>query len=195
MSPKDASQRLSVPTCTGCESLSRWGTCEGGCREQRFDLIRGDKADWLEEVCTHSAERAARLRAALDVVAADRLDSWEQMRLGAETALRAAPDMDATDPIWEEAPEPFTVWLCPACGGVDARHECLGICTWREVEWVTADAYDTVRARALAQHAEEIRLRTLLRTVAHVHPKRESIVETGRALQAEARAVIGRRAG
>lgn len=140
-------ERISIPTCTGCESLSRWGTCEGGCREQRFDLVRGDLADWLTELADRSQARAIRLRATVEQMDTGASSgSWERSRREAADALRSCPDGDAADRSWEHTPEPLTVWLCPVCGGVDERHECLGICTWREVEWATVSAYEQARA-------------------------------------------------
>lgn len=188
-------ERLSIPTCTGCGAISRWGTCDTGCREQRLDLVRADQVQWLGELMERSHARTDHLRAALERVAGAPAPTiparWVQLRRAAADALGTCPDVDAADPAWDEPPERVTVWRCDACGGVDAPQECLGICTWRPIEWATIAAYERARAQAHDQHATEARLRTLLRKIAHVRPKPEREAETGRALQGEARSLLG----
>lgn len=187
--------RLSIPTCTGCESIKQWGTCAAGCREQRFDVVRADLVDWMDKLADRSHGRAARLRAAAGQFAgaADggKVPPWEQMRRAAATALSSCPDADATDRVWTDTPVTVTLWRCDACGGVDAPQECLGICTWRMVEWASVGSYEKARARADSERETEARVRALLRKVAHVRPRPGREAETRRALTSEARALLG----
>lgn len=162
--------RLSIPTCTGCGSISQWGTCEGGCREQRVDVVRGDLVEWMEVLAERSHLRAEQLRAAAQRVAegADGAgtDPWELTQRAATEALSSCPDLDATDDAWDDPPIAVVVWRCDACGGASAPQDCLGICTWRVVEWAPAAAYDEARAHAEMERTTESRLRSILRKVA-----------------------------
>ena len=180
-------ERLTVPTCIGCGAMGRFGTCEIGCSEQKLELVRAAAHDSLE-----AFRSAARARRAAFVTVVEKLASrqptgeWEtayrSLQDDARAALRRHPDPE--DKIdWDEPAEPATTWWCAACGGIDAPQPCLGICVWRQVEWVSRSRYEQARERALSEREQERRLRQLLRRIASTTPRPDHWEDTWHALQ------------
>ncbi len=190
-------ERLSVPTCIGCGAMSRFGSCELGCSEQRLDLVRAVAYDALI-----AAEPAARARAEVLRPVVEKL-SHHQPRTGdfqarylavqadARDALRSAPTVDEPGVDVREPAQSATTWWCAECGGIDAPQPCLGICVWREVEWVRNDAYERRREEVLAVLETERRAGVLLRRLAWATPREGHWERSWQALLSEAQQITG----
>jgi hypothetical protein len=90
----------------------------------------------------------------------------------------------------EEPIEFATTWWRAARGGIDAPQPCLGICVWRDVEWVNRTRYLEERARILAERDTERRLRGLVRRVASVTPRAGHWELGWRAIEGQAREAL-----
>lgn len=187
---------LTVPTCIGCGAMATFGTCEGGCREQRRDLVRAAAAESVSGIASDAHVRADALRAIAEQLATVQpaLGEWEAayrvLQQSARLALQQHPRPDSNDSALDEPAAVATTWWCPKCGGIDAPQPCLGICIWRPIDWVDKDVYEHERERALAEDQAERRLRQLLRRIVAVTPRSGHWERGWRALQQEARLVL-----
>ena len=167
-------ERVTIPTCIGCWSLRLFADCEPGCNEEKLELIHAEAYDEL-------AGRLAEQRALLGAVAqaAQRLAApssggseagYRAAQEIARAVLRAHPSGGAqeTEP---EPPDVRTVWWCPECGGIEDWQECLGICVWRPLEWVSRERYAELEEQLVGQRERVARARELLATLAHVTPR------------------------
>jgi hypothetical protein len=82
------------------------------------------------------------------------------------------------------APVRVTAWRCIGCGRVEAPQPCIGVCQDRAVDFVEAGDYDAARERVDA-------LASLARRLASSTPRDGEWERSYRALQSEARAVLG----
>ena len=189
--PLIAPSRLTVPTCIGCGAMSIFGTCDTGCSEEKFELVRGVAHESLTALRAGVRANVEAFRPVAERLAREQpaAGGWEAayraLQEEARAALRSHPDVMTGESDWEPA-EIATTWRCPRCGGIDAPQECLGICVWRPVEWVKHDSYETVREHALADRERERKLRRLLRVIASVIPRREGWELSWNALRAQA---------
>jgi hypothetical protein len=177
--------------------MTRLGTCDTGCSEERLDLVRAADLERLTGLASGAHVRAEACRAVAIELASGRVgsDDWEGTYLSTQRVARAVlrhyPAVDEHSPDWDEPAERATTWWCAGCGGIDAPQPCLGICLWRPIDWMNAELYEQERTRAVAEHDVEIRLRRLLRRVSSITP-RQGHWELGfRLLQAEAQQSLG----
>jgi len=183
-----------MPTCIGCGAMSRFGTCDGGCGEQKLELVPTVQYDSLAALTSTTRVRAEAFGAVAEEFASRHpgAEEWEpayrSVQNIARTTLGRYPEVDARDVEWDEPVEFATTWWCAECGGIDAPQPCLGICIWREVEWVNGACYQEQRARALAEREMERRWRGLARRVAYVTPRAGQWERGWRAFEAQARA-------
>jgi hypothetical protein len=168
------------------------GTCDGGCREVRLDLVRAGAYD---SVMTADAAAGRALEAFIPITR--RLAAWtpgpgayetayRELQAEARAALRRHPPAALGLGEINEPSEPATTWWCPACGGIDAPQPCLGVCVWRPVEWVTRERYERARETVLEELERERPLRGLLRRIAFATPRPDHWEESWRVLRAEA---------
>ena len=189
--PLIAPSRLTVPTCIGCGAMSIFGTCDTGCSEEKFELVRAVADDSLSALRPRVRASLEAFRPVVERLAREQPvpGGWEtaypSLQEEARAALRSHPDVPAGEFDWEPAEVAIT-WRCPRCGGIDAPQECLGICVWRQVEWVTHDTYQHKRDQALAEREQERKLRRLLRVIASVTPRHEAWERSWNALRAQA---------
>jgi hypothetical protein len=171
MSDPDAilPDRITVLTCLGCGAMGREARCEGDCSEHKLLLVDAGDFDALQ-----SAARLARQRnAAFKPITRALLDSHpsEQACTDAYRALRAVAHkaLEATEPYddrgdWQARPAQ-TGWWCAQCGNVDAPRPCIGVCVWRQTEWVNLTLYQAGLDRA----AEDFRAAPeMCRILAHL---------------------------
>jgi hypothetical protein len=171
--------------------MSIFGTCDTGCSEEKFELIRAVAHDSLTALRPRVRDNLEAFRPVVERLAREQpaAGGWEtayrSLQDEARTALRRHPDIPVGEFDWEPAEVAIT-WRCPRCGGIDAPQECLGICVWRPVEWVTRDTYEEEREQTLAERDQEGKLRRLLRVIASVTPRREAWERSWNALRAQA---------
>jgi len=114
--------------------MSRLGTCDRGCSEERLELVRAVDFEWLTELASGAHVRAEACRAVAKELASGRPrpDGWEaiyrSVQSAARTTLRHYPEVDGHSAEWDETAEAATTWWCARCGGIDAPQPCLGIC-------------------------------------------------------------------
>jgi hypothetical protein len=176
--------------------MSRLGTCDIGCSEEKLELVRAVDLEGLTRLAFGTHVRAEAFRAVATELASglsgpdDREATYRSVQIAARATLRRYPEVDGQSESWAEQAEGATTWWCAGCGGIDAPQPCLGICIWRPIDWVNAKLYGQERTRALAERDMEMCLRRLLRRAAFVTP-REGHWERGcRVLQAEAQETL-----
>jgi hypothetical protein len=174
--------------------MGRFGTCVGGCGEQKLELVPAVQYETLaadESSCRVRAEAFAAVAEEL-ALRQPRAEEWEPAYRSAQDmariALRRYPEVEAQDVDGDEPLDCATVWWCAECGGIDAPQPCLGICVWRSVEWVNGIQYLEQRTGALVERDTEQRLRGLVRLVAAVTPRAGQWERGWGALGAQARA-------
>jgi hypothetical protein len=176
--------------------MSQFGTCEGGCTEQKLELVPAGHYDRSTALAASTHIGAEAFRAVAKELASRQpgADEWEaayrSVQEAARISLRRYPEINAQDLDWDEPPELATTWWCARCGGIDAPQPCLGICVWRRVEWVNATLCEQQRARTLVERDAERRLCLLLRRVASVTPRVGQWERGWRALEAQARQTL-----
>jgi hypothetical protein len=172
--------------------MSQFGTCDGGCGEQKLELVGAMQYDELAAFGSSMRVRVEALGAVADELASRRpaAGEWEpayrSLQAIARIALRRHPEVKAADVDLDEPVEFATTWWCAACGGIDAPAPCLGICIWRAVEWVNRTGYLEQQASTLAERDTERRLRGLARRAASVTPHAGQWERGWRALAAQA---------
>jgi hypothetical protein len=176
--------------------MGRAGTCDGGCGEQKLELVPAGQYDALAARGLSAHVRAEAFRAVVEELALRQPGGkgWERayraLQDAARITLRRYPDVGAQDVAWDEPVEFATTWWCAGCGGIDAPQPCLGVCIWRTVEWVNSLTYLKERAGALAERDAEQRLRGLVRRIACLTPRAGQWERGWRALQAQSQAMI-----
>lgn len=189
-------ERLTVPTCIGCGAMSRFGTCESDCSERRLDLVRAAAYDSLAAIEETACARIDVLLPVVEELISGRPSSgeWEEayraMQTRAREALRSAGTVEGPKVDVREPAEAATTWWCARCGGIDAPQPCLGICVWREVEWVEGTVYERRRKHVIAVLESDSCVADLLRRLAWATPRQGHWEHSWAALQAEAREVI-----
>lgn len=178
--------RITVATCIGCGMMERAGTCAGGCREVRFDVVPAADVDELAAAADAWERRAEALRPIVATLAAgapagtpigseaDAEAAFREARVGARAALVALGALGAPPPaagLDEEPLEPVTTWWCPDCGGLDAPQPCIGICIRPQLTWADAALYVPLRERALAARGSARNLEAIVRALVTVSPR------------------------
>lgn len=172
--------------------MSRFGTCDGGCGEQKLELVPAVQYDMLAAFASSGRTRAEAFGAVVEEFASRQpgADEWEAAYRSVQDVARIIlgrhPEVDPRGPDGDEPVEFATTWWCAACGGIDAPQPCLGICVWRSVEWVNGIRYLEQREGVLAERDTEARLRGLVRRVASVTPRDGQWERGWRALAADA---------
>jgi len=188
--------RISISTCVGCGSMREFATCDGICRERKLELVMGGDYD---ELVTEAAASRSRIQAFLPIVAelagapprrADPSVPYESLRGRARVLLKAAaPPVRVT--IAATSAETTAVWRCPDCGGLEETQPCIGVCIWRQVDWVELSAFESERTQALKDIEFERVLLALLTRFARVRPREGEWKPNWLAFQAQARLVLG----
>lgn len=175
--------RITVATCIGCGMMERAGTCAGGCREVRFDVVPAADVDELAAAADAWERREQALRPVVATLAADAPagtpvaseadaeTAFREARAGARAALVALGAVPPAAALDEEPLEPVTTWWCPDCGGLDAPQPCIGICIRPQLTWADAELYVPLRERALAARGSARELEAIVRALATVRPR------------------------
>lgn len=174
--------------------MGREERCDGDCSEHKLLLVTG--ADYDELLCAaHAASvRAARMVPAVrrfadaDTQPRDPGDALLRMRESARRALRDdGRGEDRTD--WGP-PGTVTGWWCARCGNVDVTQPCIGVCVWRQADWVNLTLYEHQLRLAEPGLRAARSLSGCLARVAAVTPRAGQWRRNWEALQAQARAAL-----
>jgi hypothetical protein len=175
--------------------MSQFGTCAGGCGEQKLELVPAGQYDWVAALASSAHLRAEAFGAVAEALVSrrPRAEEWEtayrSLQDIARATLRRYPEPELPDIDWHERVEFATTWWCAECGGIDAPQPCLGVCVWRPVEWVNRTTYSEETEVALAERDTERRYRKLARRVASVTPRAGQWERGWRALESQARKI------
>ncbi len=187
-------ERLTVPTCIGCWSMRLLADCQPDCVEQKLELVHTEAHD---ELVREAAEAQALLAALAEV--ARWLDTastgqsepaYRAAQAIARAALRAHPARAAEETAESEPPLVRTAWWCPECGSVESSEECLGICVWRPLEWVSLSVHRELEQQVSGQRERVARARALLAQLAHTTPRPGHWEESRALLGAHAGALL-----
>ncbi len=99
--------------------------------------------------------------------------------------------MSTTDRAELAVPRTITAWQCIGCGRLEAPQNCVGICQDRKVELVTA--WDYAEAAVALEAAQEriAALTAVLGKLVRTRPRDGAYEASYRAMQAEARKLLG----
>ena len=81
-------------------------------------------------------------------------------------------------------------WQCVGCGNIDAAQTCIGICSYRKVEFVYREEYEEAASAASLARRDADALLTLVRQLAHTTPRNDDWQSTYVAMQTRALAVL-----
>lgn len=198
MSDPDAilPDRITVLTCLGCGAMGREARCEGDCSEHKLLLVDAGDFDALQSAAQLARQRTAALKpialALLDSHPSEQActDAYRALRAVAHTALKATEPYDDHGD-WQ-APPAQTGWWCAQCGNVDAPQPCIGVCVWRQTEWVNLTLYQAGLDRAAEDFRAAPEIGRLLDRLVAVTPHAGRCQDNWRVLQAEARATLER---
>ena len=182
-------QRLTVATCIACGARSRAGDCPDGCADVPLDLVAAAAVDALAERVVSLAARAAAFRAVLEMLGADPVREWGEVRGAAIAALRT------TVPEAQPPEEVIKAWGCPECGRVDAPQPCLEVCIRRPVLMADAADYRELAVVAAQAEADDERLEAVVRLVARLTPRPGADERNRDAINARAAALLRRQGG
>ena len=198
MSDPDAilPDRITVLTCLGCGAMGREARCEGDCSEHKLLLVDAGDFDALQSAAQLARQRTAALkpiaRALLDSHPSEQActDAYRALRAAAHKALEAAEPYDDRGD-WQARPAQ-TGWWCAQCGNVDAPRPCIGVCVWRQTEWVNLTLYQAGLERAAEDFRAAPEMCRILARLVAVTPHAGRCQDNWRALQAQARAALER---
>jgi hypothetical protein len=198
MSDPDAilPDRITVLTCLGCGAMGREARCEGDCSEHKLLLVDAGEFDALQSAAQLARQRNAALepitRALLDSHPSEQActDAYRALRAAAHKALEAAEPYDDRGDC--QAPPAQTGWWCAQCGNVDAPRPCIGVCVWRQTEWVNLTLYQAGLERAAEDFRAAPEMCRILARLVAVTPHAGRCQDNWRALQAQARAALER---
>ena|SRR5262252_9326133 len=82
-------------------------------------------------------------------------------------------------------------WQCIGCGMIEAPQNCIGVCEYRKAQLVYAEEYEQALAQAENAQRRANALEALVRQLASATPRYGEWERSYRALQEQARRVLG----
>ena len=177
--------------CIACGNMGRLRDCTGQCAFREVIVVQGEAYAELHEageMAQALLEAAGPAIAALAEIGDDgaALEArYDALQAQARVALREAGPAAAFEPTQDRPP----VWLCDACGLVEAPQECLGVCVRPVRDFVAAQVYDALARAATARIAQAGRARVLLSGLARTRPREGQWARAARHFSTQAAAV------
>jgi hypothetical protein len=162
-----APETLTLWQCVGCGAMGNAKECVAACDFRRYFVVNAaSHADLLEYWLSLSEYIEALRGLAREIVAEaetpERFErALERLRLRARDLLAQAPPEQAPPAVPPD--ERAEIWLCAACGVVEAPRDCLGICVRRTGDFVGAADHDALSARIEMARLEARSLAALAR--------------------------------
>jgi hypothetical protein len=183
--------------CIACGAMGNSNPCMGVCDYRKLEVVRSvEYAELLDEAAvimehlkmlTALVHRLAELPKEESV----RENSYRVLRDCARNLLREInPTGKAQQNRVTEPAEGLRVWLCRACGQIEAPQTCLGVCIRPIEEYVRAKHYSELMEQVTAAAGRVQTLRTLVGRLAWVSPRPGQWQRASRAFQDEAIAVL-----
>lgn len=189
-----APQTMALWRCIACGNMGRLRDCTGQCAFRQVIVVEGEAYADLHEVGETAQallEAAGPVIAALAEIGDDgaALEArYDALQTQARAALREVGPAAAIEPTQDRPP----VWLCDACGMVEAPQECLGVCVRPVRDFVAAQDYDALARAATARIAQAGRARALLSGLARTRPREGQWARAARHFSTQAGAVAPR---
>jgi hypothetical protein len=183
--------------CIACGAMGNSNPCMGVCDYHKLEVVRSvEYAELLDEatvIMEHLKKLTALARriAGLPEEESERENSYRVLRDCARNLLREInPTGKAQQNRVTEPAEALRVWLCRACGQIEAPQTCLGVCIRPIEEYVRAKHYSELMEQAAAAAGRAQKLRALVARLAWVSPRPGQWRRASRAFQDEALAVL-----
>ncbi len=183
--------------CIACGAMGNSNPCMGVCDYHKLEVVRSmDYAELLDEA-TAIMEDLKKLTALAHRIAglpeeeSERENSYRALRDCARNLLREInPAGMAQQNHVTEPAEGLRVWLCRACGQIEAPQTCLGVCIRPVEEYVRAKDYNELMQQMTVAAGRAQKLRALAGRLAWVSPRPGQWRRASRAFQDEALAVL-----
>ena len=183
--------------CIACGAMGNSNPCMGVCDYHKLEVVRSvDYAELLDEA-TVIMEHLKKLTALAHRIAdlpeeeSERENSYRVLRDCAHILLLEINPAGKEQQNRVTVPtESLRVWLCHACGQIEAPQTCLGVCIRPVEEYVRVKHCDELMEQMTAAAGRVKKLRTLVGRLAWVSPRPGQWQRASRAFQDEALAVL-----
>ena len=188
-----APRTMALWRCIACGNMGRLRDCTGQCAFREVIVVEGEAYAELHEageMAQALLEAAGPAIVALAEIGDDgaALEArYDALQAQARAALREAGPAAAFEPTQDRPP----VWLCDACGMVEAPQECLGVCVRPVRDFVYAKDYDALAAAAQPDIAKARRAHALLASLGHTRPREGQWERAAQYFSHEARIILG----
>jgi hypothetical protein len=183
--------------CIACGAMGNSSPCMGMCDYHKLEVVRSvDYAELLHDatVITEHLKKLTALAhriAGLPEEESERENSYRMLRNCARGLLREInPTGKAQQNHVTEPAEGLRVWLCHACGQIEAPETCLGVCIRPVEEYVRAKHYNELMEQMTVTAGQVQKLCALARRLAWVSPRPGQWQLASRAFQHEALVVL-----
>jgi hypothetical protein len=166
---------LTLWCCVGCGAMGNARDCVAACAFKRaFVVDAASHADLLEYFLNlreyNEALRELARELAMETATPESFErALPDLRLRGKNLLARAPREKAPQAVPED--ERAEIWLCGACGMVEAPRDCLGICVRRTGDFVRAEDHDALGARIERAGAQNRPLAALARQIGWSFPR------------------------
>ena len=170
-----APETLTLWQCVGCGAMGNAEECVATCDFKRaFVVDAASHADLLEYWLNLSEHIEALREFAREIVAeTETPERFERaltdLRVRGKDLLALAPREKTPQAVPPD--ERAEIWLCAACGMVEAPRDCLGICVRRTGDFVRAEDHDALSARIERARLEARILAALARQIGWTVPR------------------------
>ena len=183
--------------CIACGAMGNSNPCMGVCDYHKLEVVRSvDYAELLDEasvIMEHLKKLTALAHRIADLPEeeGERENSYRVLRDCARNLLREinSAGKEQQNRLTEPA-ESLRVWLCRACGQIEAPQTCLGVCIRPVEEYVRATHYDELKEQTTVAAGQVQKLCALARRLAWVSPRPGQWQRASQAFQDEALAVL-----
>jgi hypothetical protein len=183
--------------CVACGAMGNSDTCMGVCDHHKLEVVRSvEYADLLDEatvVMEHLKKLTTLVHRIADLPQEEtkRKNSYGMLRNCARDLLRETnlAGKARQNRIAQPA-EGLRVWLCRACGQIEAPQTCLGVCIRPIEEYVRAKHYSELMEQVTVAAGRVQKLCALVGRLAWVSPRPGQWQRVSRAFQDEALAVL-----
>ena len=183
--------------CIACGAMGNSNPCMGVCDYHKLDVVRSVDYAELLDAASVIMEQLKKLTALAHRIADlpeeenERENSYRVLRDCARNLVREInPAGKEQQNRVAEPAESLRVWLCRACGQIEAPQTCLGVCIRPIQEYVRARHYDELMEQVTVAAGRVQKLRTLGGRLAWVSPRPGQWQRASRVFQDEALAVL-----
>ena len=159
--------------CIACGAMGNSNPCMGVCDYHKLEVVRSVEYAELLDDASMVMEHLKKLTALVHGIAdlpeeeSERENSYRMLRDCARNLLREInPTGKAQQNQVTEPAEGLRVWLCHACGQIEAPQTCLGVCIRPIEEYVRAKHYNELMEQVTVAAGRVQKLCALARRLA-----------------------------